>query len=308
MLADIKANGADKVWSIVEQRWRGLRRLRQRVGDERLGFKAFGGYELFRPKDQQLYEECLDAIPGFNKELQGILGIGEYFQVVDEQIKQFSFNKIDHLLLNKAEGQINTGKMMKSLLALVREQQIEIYNGISVHEIADSGESVRLQSDQGWEIKCQRVLVATNGFAATLLPDIQVRPARNQVLITKPIKDLKIKGTFHYDQGYYYFRNIDNRLLFGGGRNLALEEESTHKFGTTDKIQEALIKLLEEVILPETEFEIDSWWSGILGVGNEKSPIIEKVSSNVVVAVRLGGMGVALGSLVGEEGAGLLVD
>lgn len=308
LLADIKENGEDKVWPLVERRWKGLKRLRERVGDQELGYKTHGGYELFRPSDQSLYQECLEAIPGFNKELQNILGVGEYFQPVDDQIKQFCFNKIDHLLLNKAEGQINTGKMMRALLTLAREQQIEVYNGINVGNIADTGDVVRLQTDQGWEIKSQRVLVATNGFAKHLLPTLEVKPARNQVLITQPIRNLKIKGTFHYDQGYYYFRNIDNRLLFGGGRNLALDEEFTDNFGTTNRIQEALIQLLKEVILPETDFEIDSWWSGILGVGIEKTPIIEKISSNVVVAVRLGGMGVALGSLVGEEGANLLVD
>ena len=31
------------------------------------------------------------------------------------------------------------------------------------------------------------------------------------------MKNLKIKGSFHYEKGYYYFRNIDNRILLGGG-------------------------------------------------------------------------------------------
>ena len=48
------------------------------------------------------------------------------------------------------------------------------------------------------------------------------------------------------------------------------------------------------------------WWSGILGIGDQKKPIIERVSPNVVVAVRMGGMGVAIGSLVGEEAAALV--
>ena len=58
-----------------------------------------------------------------------------------------------------------------------------------------------------------------------------MQPARAQVLITKPIKNLQIKGTFHLDKGYYYFRNIDNRILFGGGRNLDFKTEETSEFG-----------------------------------------------------------------------------
>ena len=42
-----------------------------------------------------------------------------------------------------------------------------------------------------------------------------------------------LKGAFHYDEGYVYFRNIDNRVLLGGGRNLA-KAETTDVFGTTN--------------------------------------------------------------------------
>ena len=81
----------------------------------------------------------------------------------------------------------------------------------------------------------------------------------------------------------------------------------TDAFGTTDLIQNALIKLLKTTILPNQVFEIDGWWSGILGIGKQKKPIVQHVSPNIVVAVRMGGMGVAIGSLVGEEAADLLV-
>jgi hypothetical protein len=42
-----------------------------------------------------------------------------------------------------------------------------------------------------------------------------------------------------------------------------------------------------------------------MGVGSEKKPIIEK-KLNYVVGVRMGGMGIAIGSKVGEELAHLL--
>ena len=64
------------------------------------------------------------------------------------------------------------------------------------------------------------------------LTNNQVKPARAQVLITKPIENLDIKGTFHLDKGYYYFRNIENRILFGGGRNLDFEGETTTEFNS----------------------------------------------------------------------------
>jgi gamma-glutamylputrescine oxidase len=55
------------------------------------------------------------------------------------------------------------------------------------------------------------------------------------------------------------------------------------------------------VILPNESFTIDYRWSGIMGIGSEKLPIMEEVSDNIFCAVRMGGMGVALAPLVGEK-------
>jgi hypothetical protein len=38
-----------------------------------------------------------------------------------------------------------------------------------------------------------------------------------------------------------------------------------------------------------------------MGVGNQKKAIVKPISSNVACGVRLGGMGVAIGSLIGKE-------
>jgi glycine/D-amino acid oxidase-like deaminating enzyme len=151
----------------------------------------------------------------------------------------------------------------------------------------------------------KKVLFATNGFAGKLT-DNQVKPARAQVLITEPIPNLDIKGTFHLDKGYYYFRNIDDRILFGGGRNLDFEGETTTNLGQTEIIQNRLEELLKEVILPNTDFKIAHRWSGIMGMGSSKRPIVEQLSENVYCGVRLGGMGVAIGSLIGQELADLV--
>ena len=119
-------------------------------------------------------------------------------------------------------------------------------------------------------LKTEKVIVATNGFAKELLSLEDVEPARAQVLITQPIKNLNLKGSFHYDSGYYYFRNIDNRILFGGGRNLDFKGENTNHLGLSDLIQNQLDNLLLTCIIPNTKVDIDRRWSGIMGVGSEK--------------------------------------
>ena len=72
-------------------------------------------------------------------------------------------------------------------------------------------------------------------------------------------------------------------------------------FGQTEIIQQKLESLLREMILPNQSFQIERRWSGIMGVGAQKSPIVKQISNSIACGVRLGGMGVALGSLVGQE-------
>jgi glycine/D-amino acid oxidase-like deaminating enzyme len=298
----------DDVLAVVEKRWRGLQRLRALIGDENLDFQMLGGYEMFTEEEEEkVFQQCRERIPDFNQKIGKITGHPEVYKVVDERLPHFGFRGVRHLILNQPEGQVHTGKMMSAFLKLAVEKDIHIFNGFAIKNLADSAQGVEIETEFGWTLRIPKVLVAVNGFAKRLLPLADVYPARNQVLITKPIPGLAVEGCFHYDRGYFYFRNIDGRILFGGGRNLDLEKEKTDDFGSNDLIRSALVSLLETVVCPNQKVEVESWWAGILGLGPVKKPIVEQVSPNITVAVRLSGMGVAIGTLVGQEGAELLM-
>ena len=79
--------------------------------------------------------------------------------------------------------------------------------------------------------------------------DINVTPARGQIVVTPPIKNLPLRGTFHFDEGFYYFRNIGNRLLLGGARNKCFEAEATTSFETTTMIQEELESFIQHTFV-----------------------------------------------------------
>ncbi|MBA4242173.1 MAG: FAD-dependent oxidoreductase [Sphingobacteriaceae bacterium] len=297
LLSDLNKTKEDIVWQTVEMRIKGLEVLRKRLGDEAIDYKEFGGYELF--DKQNSYEECSDLIESFNKKIKSYTGIKNTYSIENEKIKSFQFKHIKGLIWNKKEGQIDTGKMMQNLIKYALDKGVIILNSIQVTQLVDQKTHVEIETSVG-NLKSKKVVVCTNGFANELLKLNDVKPARAQVLVTKPIEGLKLKGTFHYDEGFYYFRNIGKRVLFGGGRNLDFEKETSTKLELNSKIHKQLDKLLETVILPGLKFEVEHRWSGIMGVGNEKKPIIKKVSLNVVCAVRMGGMGVAIGSLVGK--------
>ena len=297
ILSDLKSHSEEEVFDLVHRRYEGVQVLRQLLGDEHLGFQQLGGHELFLGDQSALFQKCMDEMENLNKLLKPIFGQDPFVQ----NDNLFAFDKIKpYYITQQFEGQLDTGQMMKNLLQKCLKKSIHILNGITVEELSDLGTSAGIRTSQ-FEFKSKKVLVATNGFASKLLRTANVVPARAQVLITEPINNLHIKGTFHLDQGYYYFRNIDNRILFGGGRNLDLKTEETDEFGQTDLIQKRLEKLLSTVILPNDKVHIAQRWSGIMGVGKQKSPIVKQLSNNISCGVRLGGMGVALGSLVGKE-------
>jgi gamma-glutamylputrescine oxidase len=306
LLSDLKTNSENEVFSLVEKRWKGLLKLRKNLGDKAIDFHNWGGYEIFDNKDR--YEQCADQLDYLNKHTSKLIGAKKVYVNADKKIKDFGFKKVQHLILNTAEGQIDTGKTIKALISKVRALGVEIINGIDVLKIDDHDKNVIIHTSIDFQIETKKVIVATNGFAKELLPNLPVYPARAQVLITEPIKDLKLKGTFHYDEGYYYFRNIGNRILFGGGRNLDFKTEETTTFGLTPIVQNRLDELLKKMILPGIKYKIDMRWSGIMGVGPEKNSIVKATSKNVFCAVRMGGMGVAIGSLVGEEVAELVIN
>ena len=303
LLDDLSKNNSETVWETVLMRWQGLQILRKRLGDKGIDLNLWGGYELFDSKENKI--KSLEKIQDLNKEIYQHLGLKNCFSEYPKN--NFGFKNTKGIILNKYEGQIDTGLMMQNLLLLAQKKGITVLNNIEIKTINDLGGKVELKSINGI-FKAKKVVVATNGFANELLKINNINPARAQVLITKPISQLKIKGTFHYQEGYYYFRNIKNRLLFGGGRNINLKKEETSEIGLNSKIQNHLEYLLKTMILPNTAFEIEHRWSGIMGVGNEKKPIIKPITNNVIAAVRMGGMGIAIGSKVGEIVAKILKD
>jgi len=296
ILSDLKTHSEDEVLQLVQDRWDGVGALRQTLGDAVMDLQVHGGHELFLEQDKSLYEQCITELDSVNELLQPVFGEAAF----EIKPNYFKFKGIESNYISQCfEGQIDTGKMMQGLLQKVNSEGIQILNGVTVTSFQDNFDWVAIETNR-FSFASKKLCIAVNGFATDLIQE-KVQPARAQVIITKPIPNLLIKGTFHLQEGYYYFRNIDNRILLGGGRNLDFNTEETTEFGTTQLVQDKLAEILKEVILPDTPFEIDLSWSGIMGVGEQKKPIIKLLSNNVACGVRLGGMGIAIGTTVGRQ-------
>jgi glycine/D-amino acid oxidase-like deaminating enzyme len=296
LLDDLAKSSEEKVFSTVAKRHEGLKNLREMLGDEKIDFQQNGSYELFGLKEAHLFKSCEEKLSYLNRELEKATGFQKTFCVDNTIIEKSNFKGFNNAISNQLEGQIDTGKMMRSLLTKAQSLDVLILNQVNAIELFQD----YLQTNYG-KIKFTKIGICTNGFAKQLLQNIDLEPARAQVMVTSPINNLSIKGIFHFQEGYYYFRNIGDRVLFGGGRNINFESEKTENTENTIQITTHLESILRTSILPNNSFTITHTWAGIMGVGSTKEPIIKALSEKHFCGIRMGGMGIAIGSLVGKE-------
>ena len=296
--------------AVVAARWEGLRRLRELLGDVALDYQPVGGFELFRDEEAALATECQARIGYYNELLAPVIGTNTIFRNATTSAGHLGFGGITTVIENTQEGSLDAGRMMRTLLARVWGADVPVLTGCAVQALGpveqETG-AVPVQLTGGATLVAQRVLLATNAFAAELAPELVIRPGRGQVLVTEPLPGVRLPGTFHYDHGYTYFRQLsDSRLLLGGGRHLDFQTEETAQPGLTNTVQTYLENLLHDVIVPGCRPRIDYRWSGVMGFGPALAPVVDWVRPGVLAAVRCNGMGVAMGAGTGWRAANLV--
>lgn len=292
---DLSSIPENVVWDTVSMRFNGLQALFTLVDPLKIAYESCGSWDLIRQDEPLITDSFIQYL---NENLSRITGQDQVFSIDEQKLEKSKFKGFKAAYRNRLEGAIHTGKLIHELFKSCINQDIHVLFDMNVTSFEDQSTEVCIQTKFG-TIKSAKLLVCTNAFASQYLPD--VRPARAQVLVTKPISNLAIQGTFHIEGGFYYFRNVGDRILFGGGRNLDFDGETTTSFDVSALIQQKLLQMLKENILPSTCFEVDYSWSGIMAVGSEKKPIIQKTNKNIAFGVRMGGMGVAIGASVGYQ-------
>jgi glycine/D-amino acid oxidase-like deaminating enzyme len=300
LIADAAKMGEDKMLELVEMRYRGLRRINKLFSKKEIDFQRHGGYDLIAEENIDI-NELRSQIDRLNRPLKKIVGLQKTFRMANEKLAEFGFGSIRHLIENKAEGQLHSGRLCQALLKQVQSMGVTVLNNIEIKSYEKVNGHLLLHTSYPYTFTASQLLVCTNAFARQLLPQLDIEPARGQVFVTSPIDKLPFRGTFHYDEGFYYFRNLGDRVLLGGARNKAFEAERTDQMDITPDIQLELERFLKETILPEHSYTIEHRWSGIMGMGSEKMPIVQAVNDHIFCAVRMSGMGVALAPIVAEK-------
>ncbi|HEU4902916.1 MAG TPA: FAD-dependent oxidoreductase [Flavisolibacter sp.] len=304
---DAQTMGTDKMLSVMEMRFKGLERIQKYFGKKEIDFDLCGGYELY-DADAVASEKLKENIAYLNSLLKPITDTKKTYRLADEKIGTFGFGKTKHLVENRLEGYLHSGKLLQALLQKVQQMGVTVLNGIEITDVIPGEKMVTIRTAHHVALTADKVLLCTNAFTKHLLPELDIVPARGQVLLTSPIKNLPFNGTFHSDEGFYYFRNLGDRVLLGGARNKALDEEATTAMVTSERIQQELEIYLADVVLPQfqNQYVIEQRWAGIMAFGKEKMPLVQQLSPTLFCAVRMSGMGVALAPIVSQQVAAMM--
>jgi glycine/D-amino acid oxidase-like deaminating enzyme len=205
-------------------------------------------------------------------------------------------------------GSINAYKFATGVLKLCLDKGLNLQTYTPVQEISsktsDQNTPIWTAKTKRGEIKTPNLILATNGYTASLLPRMQTKiiPLRGQITAhkqTEAFSKLHLKGldttySFMYATGYEYMiprpqhpdvpSELVGDIVIGGGLG-ALENEGLSEFGTIDDsvLNKENSRYLHECVSryfgPEwgQEEKVRMEWTGIMGITGDGLPFVGPV-------------------------------
>lgn len=305
LLDDLRHEKEEDVIQRLRWRYEGLISWRGHFEADQLDWCPENGHEVFTNGEKDSYHSVLASLEHLNALAKAANIPGKVYQIGKAVGPQ-----LPHSIQICHEAGLHPGKGHQALTSRVLELGGHLHRGILVPQ---KSEWTRI--DQTWKIPTSQgivytsqVVIAANAWSSELLPHLDVIPGRGQILLTSAISELPFQGTYHADAGYIYFRNVGKRLLLGGGRNVFRQAEESHQAMTTAEVQIYLEAYARDVLLPNIPFEVEERWAGIMAFSSDgsKMPYVHSEGEDCFVAARMGGMGVALSPVVGQQMAVML--
>ncbi|HKA25969.1 MAG TPA: FAD-dependent oxidoreductase [Gaiellaceae bacterium] len=267
------AERAASLWRLTE---RALERLAGLAGD---AFRRTGSLRLASEPEEAA---------SIRAEYEALLADGfdvEWRPELDGRLAGRFHGAIFHPL----DGSIHPARWVRRLAACAAEAGAEIREHEPVQRLE------QLDADQ--------VVLATDGYTHGLVEelDVAVKPVRGQVIATEPLETEDFPCPHYARHGYVYWQQTtDLRLVLGGFRDTAFEEESTAVERPTPGIQRRLDEYAAELVGRPPR--VTNRWSGIFGVTEDRLPLTGPVPgrSGLWAACGYSGHGNVLGLACGE--------
>ena len=316
-LDDLDTVGPHALQELIGMRANGLAELIGLLGAEALGLRWTGGWELLSSSEADT--RLMDRIHADWKTLQDLAGdplhaaLGDLHPAANAgPALQWDRNRAEalgaaHAIHLPWEGMIHTGKMVAAFHRALDQAGVQRLHGVDVKGVSPSPNGWTLDTNVG-RLDSQRIGLCTNGLAAELVSGLEVRPVPNRVMVLRVAPGTLPEGTYHIDRGYLYMRTLDDQhVLFGGGRHWGVELPLPPARDEAAEAQwdDRLLAAARQWVPSE---EVTHRWTGWLGVGPDRRPLIGESQPGLHHAVRMGGMGVAIGARVGRDLASNLLE
>jgi glycine/D-amino acid oxidase-like deaminating enzyme len=204
----------------------------------------------------------------------------------------------DRTAIYEEDGELHPVRYVRGLAAAAARAGAHIYEHTSA--IAATADEVRGERAR---IRAGAVVVCVNAYARHLVP-LRVRPVRGQMLATAPIARRVFDRPAYAHRGFRYWRQrADGRVLVGGWRDTAVNEEVGEDERTTARVQAELERFLRRHA-PDTA--VSHRWAGIMGFSHDGLPYVGRLSGGVVVNAGFTGHGMAFATATGELVAALV--
>lgn len=195
------------------------------------------------------------------------------------------------------DGELHPVQWVRGLAAAAVMKGARLHESTRVDAVA-AGE-VRTASGA---VRAGAIVLCTNAYTAHLASS-RVRPVRGQMLATAPTARVFTRPAYA-NRGYRYWRQTsDGRVVVGGWRNTAIDEEVGEEERTTDVIQEQLETFLREHGITAA---ITHRWAGTMGFSHDALPYVGRIAPGVFVCGGFTGHGMAFGPASAELVAALV--
>jgi glycine/D-amino acid oxidase-like deaminating enzyme len=190
-------------------------------------------------------------------------------------------------IFHPRDGATQPARLVRRLAQHAADAGVELVEGARVRSLD--------------ELDAPHVVVATDGYPSGLLGALgdAIVPTRGQVLVTEPLGERLFECPHYSRHGFDYWQQTpDGRIVAGGFRDHAFDDEWTADEETTPLIQDALESFVAELV--GRRVRIEQRWAGIFGSVRDLLPLAGRVDDRVWVSAGYSGHGNVVGFLCGE--------
>jgi glycine/D-amino acid oxidase-like deaminating enzyme len=208
----------------------------------------------------------------------------------------------DACLFDHRGGSIQPLSYTRGLARACLQQGVQLFGNTQAVSIAADGKGWLVKTDKG-TIKCNRLIISTNGYTDKLWPGLAqtIVPVASMIAATKPLPDEianKILPSRRPAAEYagipaYYRIDESNRLVFGSRGSLSGEIGSLD----TRHLKAKAIKLFPSLVSVEWEYD----WAGYVAITSPQRPLLTRLGNNAYAGLGYNGRGITTATIMGKQ-------